>query len=84
MSGVITMIKDVNECAEFTKSTMLEFMAEANRMCKSYRLCEYCPLSLFAPSLACVTSAYDMNSINKQIEIIEKWSEKHPKNEETE
>lgn len=73
------MIKDANECAEFTKSTVLEFMAEANRMCKSCRLCEYCQLSLFAPSLACVTSAYDMNSINKQIEIIEKWSEKHPK-----
>ena len=56
----------------------IEFLEEAQRMCKSYADCKGCPLESSACGFIRCAVDYSDADIRCAIKVVEQWSKEHP------
>ena len=56
----------------------IEFLKEAQRMCKSYADCKGCPLESSACGFIRCAVDYSDADIRCAIKVVEQWSKEHP------
>lgn len=59
----------------------IEFLKEAQRMCKSYPYCEGCPLESSACGLIRFIADRYKAGMRCAITVVEQWSKEHPNKE---
>lgn len=57
----------------------VKFIEERNRMCKTNVSCYGCPAQDNRRSHSCIFAMENWSSPEQQIEIVEKWSNEHPR-----
>ena len=56
----------------------LDFLKEAQRMCKSYPDCKGCPLRNFACGFIRCIERFSDADVQCQVKVVEQWSKEHP------
>lgn len=59
----------------------VDFLKEAQRMCKSYADCKGCPLKSFACGFIRCIERFPDADMQCQIKVVEQWSKEHPNKE---
>lgn len=71
--------KVLNKAHEIDCSLAVNFMAELQRMCDEVGSCQSCRMSNEFDYTTCACSEYRLTHPQKAVEIVQAWSDTHPK-----